>query len=48
MYFSNNHATELLFSRGLWVTLIIFVLLGVWKVVDIIVWVYNHISISFI
>jgi hypothetical protein len=27
--------------------LIVFIPLGVWKIIDIIIWLFNHVSISF-
>jgi hypothetical protein len=34
-----------LFS-GLFITIIISVPLAVWKLIDILVWIYNHVNIS--
>lgn len=47
MYFNSVHGgIEWLFSKGLWIFIGICVILAGWKVFDILVWLFNHITIG--
>lgn len=46
MYFGPGTPLDFIFARGTWIFLGICVILAIWKLIDIAIWLYSHIDIT--